>query len=647
MSSAAGNSSSAPYQFRRSSSKCCSQPPFPSCSLRIAPSRRENATATACLQRDASYATLAMGSPVLRLLRIRAHAIHALPEESDELTVSDMDQYEEVCIQLSPQGRPSRPPFSIRNVLGVLGSGVLASLFAPKKKEKAISDATLEQIILYASLCFLVLAPNKHHSDLFYISECCAICNSVLLVSMQLQQQLKEKLYSVGVLQEKIELLTSDIRDKEDTIRHLSVLLSDKDSMLEQLSSVYQQSDNCLTSLELENKQLKDVILRHLEELELQDEMVQELDLELITVMTEKDKSEKKLDAVLMEYNNFKSSMEEKEASEAKLLGEREGKIHLLDKQLKSLFDEKKRDKVLIYSLRRERDNFKAMLNMELKNMKIVAEDLRRTKTTLERTRDETLEFLKQTKELERLCLGLEDQVYKAQADTREASESMYKKLEEAKQGEELLSKELSSTNDLLIKSGEEMRIMSTELAAAMQKCNSLEEELSDAHRKAESATSDLNEDKRIISFLKKELMYLETQMLGGKEAQKSLESYLEEATKSLNDMTRHASMLSRELELALSQISSLEHENDDLCNIIAAQEQASLESRANLEEAYNLVMKLGKERESLIKRGKKLEEELSYAKGEIMQLMSRINSSKPAGDVEEVEKVDVEGKVA
>ncbi|KAL1551506.1 filament-like protein, variant 3 [Salvia divinorum] len=600
MSSAAGNSSSAPYQFRRSSSKCCSQPPFPSCSLRIAPSRRENATATACLQRDASYATLAMGSPVLRLLRIRAHAIHALPEESDELTVSDMDQYEE----LSPQGRPSRPPFSIRNVLGVLGSGVLASLFAPKKKEKAISDATLEQ-------------------------------------------QLKEKLYSVGVLQEKIELLTSDIRDKEDTIRHLSVLLSDKDSMLEQLSSVYQQSDNCLTSLELENKQLKDVILRHLEELELQDEMVQELDLELITVMTEKDKSEKKLDAVLMEYNNFKSSMEEKEASEAKLLGEREGKIHLLDKQLKSLFDEKKRDKVLIYSLRRERDNFKAMLNMELKNMKIVAEDLRRTKTTLERTRDETLEFLKQTKELERLCLGLEDQVYKAQADTREASESMYKKLEEAKQGEELLSKELSSTNDLLIKSGEEMRIMSTELAAAMQKCNSLEEELSDAHRKAESATSDLNEDKRIISFLKKELMYLETQMLGGKEAQKSLESYLEEATKSLNDMTRHASMLSRELELALSQISSLEHENDDLCNIIAAQEQASLESRANLEEAYNLVMKLGKERESLIKRGKKLEEELSYAKGEIMQLMSRINSSKPAGDVEEVEKVDVEGKVA
>ncbi|XP_042049485.1 MAR-binding filament-like protein 1-1 [Salvia splendens] len=610
MSSAAVNSSSTPYQFRQSSSKCCSQPPFPSCSLRIAPSLRENATTTACLQRNSSYAALAIGLPVLRLLRIRAHAIHALPEESDELTASDLDQNEEVCIQISPQEHPSRHPFSILNVLGVLGSGVLAALFPPKK-ENAISDATLEE--------------DKR----------------------ELQQQLKEKLYSVGVLQEKIELLTLDIRNKEDTIRHLSVLLSDKDSKLEQLSSAYQQSYNCLTSLESEKKQMQDVILRHLEELDLQDEMVQELNLELITVVAEKDESVKKLDAVLTEYNNFKSSMEEKEASEAKDLGEREGKIHLLDKQLKSLFDEKKRDKVLIYSLRRERDNFKEVLNIEFKNMKIVEEDLRRTKTTLERSRDETFELLKQSKELERLCSELGDQVYEAQAESREARELLYKKLEEAKQGEELLSKELSSSNDLLIKSDEELRIMSTELTAALQKCNGLEEELVDALRKAEITTSDLNEDKRIISSLKKELMDLETQMLGDKEARESLESYLEEATKSLNDITRHASMLSRELELAHSQVLSLEHENDDLCNIITEQKQAFLESRVHLEDAYNLVMKLGKERESLIKRGKKLEEELAYAKGEIIRLMRQINSSKPAGNVEEEEKVDVGDKAA
>ncbi|XP_047952468.1 MAR-binding filament-like protein 1-1 [Salvia hispanica] len=560
MSSAAVNSSSTPYQLRQTSSKCCSQPPFPSCSLRIAPSRSENAAATAFLQRDANYVALAMGLPVLRLLRIRAHAIHALPEESDELTASDLDQNEEVCIQLSPQGHPSQHPFSILNVLGVLRSGVLAALFPPKKKEDAISDATLEE--------------DKR----------------------ELQQQLKEKLYSVGVLQEKIELLTLDIREKEDTIRHLSVLLSDKDK----------------------KKQMQDVILRHLEELDLQDEMVQELNLELITVVAEKDESVKKLDAVLAEYNNFKSSMEEKEASEAKDLGEREGKIHLLDKQLKSLLDEKKRDK-----------------------------DLRRTKTTLERSRDETLELLKQSKQLERLCSELGDQVYKAQAESREARESLYKKLEEAKKGEELLSKELSSTNDLLIKSDEELRIMSTELTAALQKCNGLEEELVDALRKAEIATSDLNEDKRIISSLKKELMELETQMLGDKEARASLESYLEEATKSLNDLTRHASMLSRELELAHSQVSSVEDENDDLCNIIAEQKQAFLESRVHLEDAYNLVMKLAKERESWIKRGKKLEEELTYAKGEIMRLMRQIKSPKPAGDVEEVEKVDVGGRAA
>lgn len=49
--------------------------------------------------------------------------------------------------QLSGQERPSGHPFfSILNVLGILGSGILAALFASKRKEKAISDATIEHV---------------------------------------------------------------------------------------------------------------------------------------------------------------------------------------------------------------------------------------------------------------------------------------------------------------------------------------------------------------------------------------------------------------------------------------------------------------------------------------------------------------------
>lgn len=51
------------------------------------------------------------------------------------------------CTQLSAQRRSSGNPFfSILNVLGILGSGVLAALFVSKKKEKATSDATLEYV---------------------------------------------------------------------------------------------------------------------------------------------------------------------------------------------------------------------------------------------------------------------------------------------------------------------------------------------------------------------------------------------------------------------------------------------------------------------------------------------------------------------
>ncbi|KAL1565117.1 MAR-binding filament-like protein, variant 2 [Salvia divinorum] len=701
MSSAAGNSSSAPYQFRHtsaSSSKCCSHPPFPPCSLKMAPSPRKNANPTAYLHRGGNSCTrrvaLVMGFAVVRLLKMRAHAIEALPAESYELAAAHLNQNEELSGQERPSGHPF---FSILNVLGILGSGILAALFASKKKEKAISDSTVEHMknILKEKEAAIISLEKKFKEELINEKECLnkelgkvkaeqhSLVNQLEMASYtitnlgqelqkeqniveeltievdnlehcvqnaggekrQLRQQLKEKLDSVGFLQERIDLLSLDIKDKEDTIQHLSCRLADKDRELDQLSSVYQQLEDHLPSLELENKQLKDVLLRNQEELELKYEVVQELDAEISRLLAEKDESEKKLDAILMEYNNFKSSMENKSTSDAKLLGEREGKIHLLEEQLTILLDDKKKDEVLISALTLERDTLKEMLNIELGNMKILEEELRVTQATLEESRYETSDLDKQLQESIRLCSELEDEVRKVQAEFREARESLHMKLEEAKRGAEILSGELSSANDLVSKSSEELQIVSAELSAALQKCNSLEVELSDALRKAESTTVDLDKERKIISSLNKELMDLETQISRDRQARNSLESDLEEATKFLNDVNRNALMLSRELELAHSQVSSLEVEKDKLYNFIAVQKQASQESRVNLEEAHSLVMKLGKERECLTKRGKKLEEELASAKGEILRLMSRMNSSKPAADAQLGSKAAASGR--
>lgn len=459
----------------------------------------------------------------------------------------------------------------------------------------------------------------------------------------QLQQQLKEKLDSVGVLQEKIDLLSLEIKDKEYTIWHLSAKLADKERELNQLSSVYQQSQDWLTSLQSESTHLRDTLLKNEEELRLKNEMVHELDSELASSLAEVDESNKKLDAILKEYNNFKSSMEEKSASDEKVLGERYGKIHLLEEQLEISLDDKKKDRVLISALTLERDDLKEMLKKQLKNMKDLGEELRITQVALEESRYETSDLTKQLQESRRLCSELEDEVSKVQAEFSEARESFQMHLDEVKRGAEILAGEVSSSKELLSKSNEELQIMSSESAAALQKCNSLEEELIDAVRKAESAAVDLNEEKMIISSLNKELMDLETQILKDKEERKGLESDLEEATNYLDEMNENATMLSRELKLAHSQISSLEDEKDKLYTCYKVQNQGYQEARVNLDDAHNLIMRLGKEREGLIKRVKKREGELAAAKGEILRLMSRMKS--PATAVEMM--VDEEGKAA
>lgn len=60
-------------------------------------------------------------------------------------------------------------------------------------------------------------------------------------------------------------------------------------------------------------------------------------------------------------------------------------------------------------------------------------------------------------------------------------------------------------------------------------------------------------------------------------------------------------------------------------------------EALENLEDAHNLVMRLGKERESLAKKSKRLEDEVATAKGEILRLRSEMNASTKTKEEEAV----------
>ncbi|KAI3463348.1 hypothetical protein Pfo_020011 [Paulownia fortunei] len=650
---------------------------------------------------------LYMGFAAISLLNMRAEAVEGLAAENTELRTLDQKQEAEVRIyadyyieRQSVQRNPSQNPFfSLLNALGFLGSGVLAALYASIKKEKATSDATIESINvkLKEKEAAITRLEKKFESELLNEKEVRnkalakaneekqSLVNQLELANgtirslgqdlqkekrlaeektiqverlevslhkagaekRELQEQLKEKLDSVAVLQERINLLSSEIKGKEDNLHNANSKLVEKERELHELSSFYQQTQDQLSGLNSEIQQLKDVLIKKEKELELKNTTLNNLNSDLTSSRAEIDESSKKLAAILKEYDHFKSSAEEKAASDAKLLGERENVLHQLEEQLKVALDDMNKNKVLISDLTYEKDNLTEMLSIELKNVKNLEQEIKITQETLKKSRDEASELAKQLQESRHLCSELEAEVSKVQAEFSKTRDSLQRDIDETKKGAELLAGELRSAKELLSKSNEVLQTMSQELAAAVQKCDMLEKELVDAHEKAESAALDLKEEKNIASALNKELKVLETQISKDKEARKSLEADLEESTKSLDEMNRNTLMLSRDLELANSQISSLEDEKDALYRSFDEQKQVSQEARENLEDAHNLVMRLRKERENLENRGKKLEEELASAKGEILRLRSQMNPSKTPVNDQHQQKVEVGSKSA
>ncbi|XP_073138272.1 MAR-binding filament-like protein 1-1 isoform X4 [Henckelia pumila] len=343
--------------------------------------------------------------------------------------------------------------------------------------------------------------------------------------------------------------------------------------------------------------------------------------------------------------NRLNTANEKKMAFHEEQLGEREKQFHEIEERLIVALDEVKKDGVLISNLTQENQDLSEKLEAELKSVKILEQELKIALEMLEKSRNEASDLSKQLQKSRSLCLELEAEVSKVKAEFTKAWEALQREIDESKEGEESLAGELLSVKELLGEMNEKLRMTSQEMAAAEQKCDSLEKELIDASRKAEAAAEALMEERKIVSSLNYELLVLETEISRNKEAHKILEADLEATTRSLGEKTLNESTLLRNLESANSTIFSLEDENNALHKSLDEQKQANHEARKNLEYATNVVMELGKELESLEKRGKKLQQELAYAKGEILQLKSGINASKTAENNQNQQNHEAGGK--
>ncbi|XVF86588.1 hypothetical protein PTKIN_Ptkin18bG0054100 [Pterospermum kingtungense] len=463
---------------------------------------------------------------------------------------------------------------------------------------------------------------------------------------ISLEQELKKKLDSIDVLQEKINLLSSELNDKEANIQKLSSSFVEKESEFKNLNATCEQTKEELGKAHSEIGGLKEELLTDQSELESKNSLVDELNARISVLMVERDNSKQELDALQEEYNDLKLSSENGALVDAKILGEREKEIQLLNEKLELFLSDASENKEIIAELNKEREHLERAMEVELHSARNLKEELLLVEETLRKSRSEASELSKQLKQSINHCKELESEVSRVWTDFDEAKRRLQGSLDEAKQSGEVLATELTTAKELLKKTGEELQVFSHELTAMTENRDSLQRELVEVYKKAETTANDLKEEKRVVSSLNNELQALEKQVVKDKEARKSLETDLEEATKSLDEMNQNILKLSRDLERANANISSLEDEKIVLYKTLTEQKNGYREARENMEDAHNLVMALGKERESLEKRAKRLGEELASAKGEILRMRSQINSSKVPVNDQHQQKGETETKV-
>ncbi|MBA0829833.1 hypothetical protein Goarm_014411 [Gossypium armourianum] len=604
----------------------------------------------------------------------------------------------------------SNPFLSLLNGLGVLGASVLGALYALVQKEKNTNNEILEsfainlafigkmqiKIELQEKEVAIIMMEKDFESKLLIEREertkqlkeakeeqlalrdqlnsanstitglGCELNNEKRLIeklkvqidSLQnnlsevreekrsLKQELKEKLNSVDVLREKVNLLGSELNDKEVSIQKLSTLLAGKESEFKNLITTYKQTEEELGKAHLEIERLKEELQRSRSELESESSLVDELNARVSSLLVERDNSMREFLSLQEEYNDLKLSSENKAVADAKLLGERENEIRLLKEKLELALNDVSENKTIAADLNKEKESLERALEMELHGGKNLKEELLLVEETLSKSRSEVSYLSEQLKQSRIHCKELESDVSRVTTKFYEAKERLQANLDEAKQNGVVLAGELTTTKELLKKTLEERQTFSRELTSMTENRNTLQRELIDAYKRVEAISSDLKEEKTHVSSLNQERQALENQIVKDKEARKSLKTNLEEATNSLDEVNQKILKLSRDLEIANAKISSLEDEKMVLYKTLTEQKNASKEARENMEDAHSIVMTLNKERESLEKRVKKLEEELASAKGEILRLRSRINSSKAPVNDQPQQKDETETKV-
>ncbi|KAG0465366.1 hypothetical protein HPP92_019530 [Vanilla planifolia] len=433
-----------------------------------------------------------------------------------------------------------------------------------------------------------------------------------------LEADCNEKEDRINVMQNKLNLLLSEINEKEKNIQNLKKLLIEKESECKNLNSNVEQAGAKLAAANSTIEQLKDTIFDARKELDTKSSVINDLHSKVKSLTEEKDVSNSKLYNLVKEYNDLISSTEKRDAFNSELLSKKDEQLHRLKEDLKLALSEIKSKQTMISELAKERDDVIASMEEEHNYTREAKNELQTNQELLATAMTERSEM---SKELEEARTAYKE------ALTKISKCKMSMSKQEAQATSKVLSDELESAKEIIRLTENELNSASDELKAVIEERESSRKEFEDAYKLVETMSIDLKKKKQASWELEEELEVLRKQVMQDLEARKTLEVDLDNATRSLDEMNESNMLLSKELDYITSSSASLEAEKEMLYKYLAEQKYIAKEAQENIEDAHNLITRLGSEKENLERRFNRLVEEPAAAKGEILRLRRLISA--------------------
>lgn len=567
--------------------------------------------------------------------------------------------------------------FGFLNQLGIIGSGVLGALYTLEQKDKVATGSQVEALtielkeneVAMSSLrenleARILLEQEKIKRQAQKAQEEQAVLSNELSSAKRTvkdtQKQLERENKTVEEFEEQVERLNADItrvqndnralelelkekkskiNDLEDNVTLAIVNVQEKEKELESLRSSLREREKesaefsseaehlrkSLLQAEAQIKEFQQELDSAQKELGLKESSIENLSERLASAVVEREDSKEKLVKLHEELNQNKIKFDKDLVSARKAIFAKQEEVNQLKEKLNIAYEEANKNNAILSGLQEESSTLKSLLDEEKTNVKCLSTELQSSIESLEALQSKVVTLSSELTTTKQVKAQVESEIARLQNDRDALRDSLEEKVREAEETSSKLYSELASVKKALDMARNDLLFLNKKLKDSTVSYENIKEELSQARKTAEMTSAALNEEKKVVAALRRELEASEKRLLEEKEGRRVLHRDFEEATKSMEDMSNCLVSLSEELEIARSKINSLEVENASLYESMQEEKHLSKELQESTGHANKILMKLGKEKETYVKKARKLEEELSSAKGEILRLRKQI----------------------